>query len=211
MVDTAVSGFAVGAGFAVLENLTYIPDLSTSGLIASAVRGLGTAIMHGGTTAIFGAISASMREIRGPRSLTVFLPGFAMAIAIHELYNQPLWPPVIAGVVVLVTLPAVMAFIYWQSENALEKMAGRETQAGLSLTCVAGYDCRNRGTSVPFARLVRVAYAVIEGPRLRRKSSAICFPICICHSKFERARKRRFAAPRDWFSGGAQPGYCQGN
>ncbi len=28
MVDTAISGFAVGAGFAVLENLTYIPDLS---------------------------------------------------------------------------------------------------------------------------------------------------------------------------------------
>ena len=25
MVDTAISGFAVGAGFAVLENLTYIP------------------------------------------------------------------------------------------------------------------------------------------------------------------------------------------
>ena len=32
MVDTAISGFAVGAGFAVLENLTYIPDLSATGL-----------------------------------------------------------------------------------------------------------------------------------------------------------------------------------
>ena len=38
MVDTAVSGFAVGAGFAVLENLTYIPDLSATGLIASAIE-----------------------------------------------------------------------------------------------------------------------------------------------------------------------------
>ena len=35
MVDTAISGFAVGAGFAVLENLTYIPDLSASGLAAA--------------------------------------------------------------------------------------------------------------------------------------------------------------------------------
>ena len=59
MVDTAISGFAVGAGFAVLENLTYIPDLSASGLAASAVRGLGTAMMHGGATAIFGTVSAN--------------------------------------------------------------------------------------------------------------------------------------------------------
>jgi protease PrsW len=41
MVDAAITGFAVGAGFAILENLTYILDLSASGLLASAVRGLG--------------------------------------------------------------------------------------------------------------------------------------------------------------------------
>ncbi len=54
MVDAAISGFAVGAGFAVIENLTYIPALSAAGLLTAAVRGLGTAMMHGGTTAIFG-------------------------------------------------------------------------------------------------------------------------------------------------------------
>lgn len=75
MVDTAISGFAVGAGFAVLENLTYIPDLSSSGLVASAIRGLGTAMMHGGATAIFGTVSANLSEIRGSRSLLTFLPG----------------------------------------------------------------------------------------------------------------------------------------
>src|SRR5579871_5468565 len=36
MVDTAISGFAVGAGFAVLENLSYIPDLSATVLATSA-------------------------------------------------------------------------------------------------------------------------------------------------------------------------------
>ena len=64
MVDTAISGFAVGAGFAVLENVTYLPDLSATGLVTSAIRGLGTAMMHGGTTAIFGTISANLTEIR---------------------------------------------------------------------------------------------------------------------------------------------------
>jgi RsiW-degrading membrane proteinase PrsW (M82 family) len=133
MVDTAVSGFAVGAGFAVLENLTYIPDLSASGLIASAVRGLGTAMMHGGATAIFGTVSANVGEIRGSRSAVVFLPGLAMAIVIHELYNQPWWQPVAAAVVVLVTLPVAVAFIFWRSEKVLEKWLGMKLDKDIDL------------------------------------------------------------------------------
>jgi protease PrsW len=133
MVDTAISGFAVGAGFAVLENLTYIPDLSSSGLIASAIRGLGTAMMHGGATAIFGTVSANWSEIRGSRSPLAFLPGLAVAIAIHELYNQPLWPPVIAAVVVLVTLPVLIALIFWRSEKVLEKWLGTKLDKDIDL------------------------------------------------------------------------------
>jgi len=133
MVDTAISGFAVGAGFAVLENLTYIPDLSASGLAASAIRGLGTAMMHGGATAIFGTVSANLSEIRGSRSTLTFLPGLAMAIVIHELYNQPFWRPVIAAVVVLVTLPVVIAFIFWRSEKVLEKWLGMKLDKDIDL------------------------------------------------------------------------------
>jgi RsiW-degrading membrane proteinase PrsW (M82 family) len=124
LVDTAIAGFAVGAGFAVVENLTYIPDISDTGLVASAVRGLGTAMMHGGATAIFGTISANWSEIRASRSPLIFLPGLALAIPIHALYNQPVWNPVMAAVVVLVTLPAAIAFIFWRSEKALEKWVG---------------------------------------------------------------------------------------
>jgi protease PrsW len=133
MVDTAVSGFAVGAGFAVLENLTYIPDLSATGLIASAIRGMGTAMMHGGATAIFGTVSANVSEIRGSRSTVTFLPGLAMAIVIHELYNQPWWRPVMAAVVILVTLPVVIAFIFWRSEKVLEKWLGMKLDKDIDL------------------------------------------------------------------------------
>jgi len=133
MVDTAISGFAVGAGFAVLENLTYIPDISSSGLVASAIRGLGTAMMHGGATAIFGTISVNLSEIRGSRSPLTFLPGLALAIVIHELYNQPLWRPVIAAVVVLVILPIVITFIFWRSEQALEKWLGMKLDKDIDL------------------------------------------------------------------------------
>jgi len=133
MVDTAVSGFAVGAGFAVLENLTYIPDLSATGLIASAIRGMGTAMMHGGATAIFGTVSANVSELRGSRSTAIFLPGLALAIVIHELYNQPWWRPVMAAVVILVTLPAVIAFIFWRSEKELEKWLGMKLDKDIDL------------------------------------------------------------------------------
>jgi len=133
MVDTAISGFAVGAGFAILENLTYIPDLSASGLFTSAIRGLGTAMMHGGTTAIFGIVSVNLSEIRASRSSAIFLPGLAIAVFIHVLYNQPLWRPVTAAVVVLVTLPAVMSFIFWRSEKALERWLGTKLDKDIDL------------------------------------------------------------------------------
>jgi hypothetical protein len=133
MVDAAISGFAVGAGFAVLENLTYIPLLGTAGLLTSAIRGLGTAMMHGGTTAIFGIVSVNLSEIRGSRSSVVFLPGLAIAIFIHELYNQPLWRPVTAAVAVLVTLPVVMSLIFWRSEKALENWLGTKLDKDIDL------------------------------------------------------------------------------
>jgi len=133
MVDTAISGFAVGAGFAVLENLSYLPDLSATGVLTSAIRGLGTAMMHGGTTAIFGTVSANLTEIRGSRSPLLFAPGLAAAIFIHVLYNQPLLRPVAAAVVVLLTLPGAMAFIFWRSEKALEKWLGTKLDKDIDL------------------------------------------------------------------------------
>jgi RsiW-degrading membrane proteinase PrsW (M82 family) len=133
MVDTAISGFAVGAGFAVLENLTYLPDLSATGLVTSAIRGLGTAMMHGGTTAIFGTVSANLSEIRSSRSPLVYLPGLAIAVVIHLLYNQPFLRPVTSAVVILLTLPAAMAFVFWRSEAALEKWLGTKLDKDIDL------------------------------------------------------------------------------
>ncbi|HYK16952.1 MAG TPA: PrsW family glutamic-type intramembrane protease [Bryobacteraceae bacterium] len=133
MVDAAISGFAVGAGFALVENLTYIPDVSSSGLLTSAIRGLGTAMMHGGSTAIFGIVSMNLSEIRGTKSSLIFVPGLAIATVIHELYNQPNWRPVTAAIYVLVLLPVVMSYIFWRSEKALEKWLGAKLDRDIDL------------------------------------------------------------------------------
>jgi hypothetical protein len=90
-------------------------------------------MMHGGTTAIFGTVSANLAEIRSSRSPLVYLPGLTIAVIIHVLYNQPLLRPVTSAVVVLLTLPAGIAFIFWRSEAALEKWLGTKLDKDIDL------------------------------------------------------------------------------
>ncbi len=133
MVDTAISGFALGAGFSVIENITYIPDLNAAGLLTSAVRGLGTAMMHGGATATFAVVSNNLAEIRYATSVATFLPGLALAVGIHILYNQPFLSPIHSAVVILIALPVLLSFIFWRSEKALEKWLGTRLDKDIDL------------------------------------------------------------------------------
>src|SRR5258705_887913 len=54
LVDAAIFGFAVGAGFASVENLFYLGEAPVAGMGTWDARGFGTAIMHGGATPSFG-------------------------------------------------------------------------------------------------------------------------------------------------------------
>lgn len=133
MVDAAITGFAVGAGFALIENLVYLPAISNAGLATAVVRGFGTAMMHGGTTAIFGLVSIQRIEIRGFRGVRALTPGLAIAIFIHVLYNLNLLPPAISAAVLLVVLPVVLSLIFWYSETALKKWVGTKLDKDIEL------------------------------------------------------------------------------
>src|SRR5688572_14215255 len=52
LVDAAVLGFAVGTGFALIENITYLRDFGDAPLMLWALRGLGTGVRHGTTPAV---------------------------------------------------------------------------------------------------------------------------------------------------------------
>ncbi len=67
LVDAAIFGFAVGAGFAIFENLFYLQALPDTNLGTWIVRGFGTAIMHGGTTAIYAVTSEALAGKTQPR------------------------------------------------------------------------------------------------------------------------------------------------
>lgn len=133
MVDSAIAGFALGAGFSVIENISYIPDLTAAGLLASAIRGLGTAMMHGGATALFAVVSNNLAEIHGARLAASFLPGLVLATAIHTLYNQPVLAPVQHAVIVLLALPVLLSLIFWRSEKALATWLGTRLDKDIDL------------------------------------------------------------------------------
>jgi hypothetical protein len=133
MVDAAICGFAVGTGFALVENLFYLPVISSAGLATAAVRGLGTAMMHGGTTAIFGLVSVNLAEFRGAGGYRTYVPGLSIAILIHALYNQAFLPPVISAALLLILLPVVFSLIFWQSEKALERWMGTKLDKDMDL------------------------------------------------------------------------------
>jgi hypothetical protein len=79
LVDAAIYGFAVGAGFAIFENMYYLTVLPDLKLGTWIVRGFGTAIMHGGATAIFAIVSRALLRQHASLGAVALLPGFLVA------------------------------------------------------------------------------------------------------------------------------------
>ena len=121
LVDAAICGFAVGAGFAMLENLFYLRLLPDAPIGVWVVRGFGTAIMHGGTTAMFGVIGLILSERAGRPGAAAFLPGLLLAAAIHSAYNHFFFAPVLAAAGILVVLPPLALAVFARSEATLER------------------------------------------------------------------------------------------
>ena len=95
MVDAAIVGFAVGTGFALIENTYYVHVLSSHNIGVWLVRGLGTAVMHGGMTAIYGIVTRTLVDRWGPR-WTTYTPALGMVILAHSIYNHFILPPITA-------------------------------------------------------------------------------------------------------------------
>jgi protease PrsW len=119
LVDAAIFGFAVGTGFAIVENLYYQHLIPDAGIGTWIVRGFGTAIMHGGTTAIFAVIGLSMLERKRWPALLAFAPGFALAFAMHSAFNHMYLPPQYMTLAVLLVLPPLAYGVFRMSDRAV--------------------------------------------------------------------------------------------
>jgi RsiW-degrading membrane proteinase PrsW (M82 family) len=124
LVDAAILGFAVGAGFALAENVEYLRGLAEPRVFLWLARGFGTAILHGATTAVF-AILAKMLADRHPgRPALAVVPGLLAAASVHSLYNHFLVSPLLAAGVILVGLPLLVVAVFERSERATREWLG---------------------------------------------------------------------------------------
>ena len=118
-LDAVISGFAIGAGFSVVENIIYLtrfPDLEPSTWM---VRGLGTAVMHGTTVAIVAAVAHEFaeRETREAASDYGFnplwyVPGLVIAGLIHMGFNQFPERPMVAMIATLAIAPFLIMALF---------------------------------------------------------------------------------------------------
>jgi hypothetical protein len=124
MVDAAIFGFAIGAGFALVENAFYVELLQDPNLLIWIIRGFGPAIMHGGATAILGIIFKNVSDRSSSGKFAAFFQGFLIAVCLHSFYNHFFFGPVVSTVLIIALLPAVMIAVFQQSENSLRQWLG---------------------------------------------------------------------------------------
>jgi protease PrsW len=124
LVDAGIQGFAVGTGFALVENLYFAGVTRDPELGLWLVRGLGTAVMHGSATAIVAIISKSLTERRGSLSLRLFLPGLALAAMAHAAFNAFILNPFVSTAAMLITMPLLVGIVFGRSDKATRDWLG---------------------------------------------------------------------------------------
>jgi RsiW-degrading membrane proteinase PrsW (M82 family) len=129
LVDAAVQGFAVGAGFAIVENIDYFRSASNPALLLWIARGFGTAILHGSTTSIFAMLAKSLSDRHPESVLRGWVPAWAVAVIVHAAFNNAPLPAIAKTLLMLILMPALALFVFQRSERATREWVG----AGLDL------------------------------------------------------------------------------
>jgi RsiW-degrading membrane proteinase PrsW (M82 family) len=140
LVDASVLGFAVGAGFATVENLYYLGEFDDPHIATWIVRGFGTAILHGGVQAIFAALALANADRRERLDARAVLPPLALAVLVHAAFNQFALPPIYETLLVLVCIPPLLLWAFVHSERMLQDWVGSGFDADQELLELLGSD-----------------------------------------------------------------------
>jgi len=122
-VDSAILGFAVGAGFAVFENLYFLSALDL-GTQTWVIRGFGTAIMHGVTTTVFAVILKTLQREGSRSKIQAVIGAFILAAILHSIYNHFPFEPMLMTAFLVVTSPLILSMVFTQSERATRGWLG---------------------------------------------------------------------------------------
>lgn len=159
VADAATYGFAVGTGFAFVENVLLLQSYPSATIWAWIVRGFGTALMHGGTTAIVAMMTRTLQKRATGFRPQAVLPGLAAAMLLHSLYNQFLVSPLLATALIVLVLPSIMVVLFQKSERETRTWLGtgfdmdqellRVTRAGAVSDTPVGKYLKELRTSFP--------------------------------------------------------------
>lgn len=148
LIDAGILGFTVGAGFSFVENIYYLTLAADAHYGTWFVRGFGTAIMHGGATAIFAILAQTLTERHLKMNPLLYLPGLLAAIILHSIFNHFPVSPVLSTSVTLLILPTLLFMLFERStvsiHNYLEvdfdshKRLLRQIEHGELSGCEAG-------------------------------------------------------------------------
>ncbi len=119
LVDSAILGFAIGAGFGVVENFYYLYLASHAQIAVWIVRGFGTAIMHGGVMALFAVMSQTLTERNMKINPLLYAPGFIVAITLHSVFNHFPGTPILATLGTLLMLPPILLLVFRKSARSM--------------------------------------------------------------------------------------------
>lgn len=94
MSEALCYGGAVGGGFAFLENIIFVTMVPDMGVASALYRGLGTALMHTGCTALVATQLVAMKEQNGIGKCAPLkiVAAFALPLLIHAVFNMFLLP-----------------------------------------------------------------------------------------------------------------------
>lgn len=132
-VDAGIAGFAIGTGFALIENFYYLTSRPETVLPVQVIRGFGTAIMHGGTATILAMITNTLYERRPAGGLRLLLPGLLVAVALHTGFNYLLVRPALATLATLMILPLVVLLVFDHSERILRNWLEVDLESNVQL------------------------------------------------------------------------------
>lgn len=119
LIDAAIYGFAVGAGFAVAENSYYLLNFETSNLLVWILRGLGTSLMHSGVTAILAMLLIGTLN-REKKLYAGFGISLLIAYFIHSGFNHFYIQPVTQTLLISICIPSLLILIFKLNEKQLQ-------------------------------------------------------------------------------------------
>jgi RsiW-degrading membrane proteinase PrsW (M82 family) len=133
LADAVILGFAVGTGFALVENLQYVATLGSTQIVLWIVRGLGTAVLHGATTALVALIARTLLDRRALLAVTAVAPGWAVAVLVHGGFNHLPFNPLAMSLVLVLVLPLLVLIVYAQSERSTREWVNQGLDLDIEL------------------------------------------------------------------------------